>query len=200
MPSALAQELFVARTLKEAEDAFLLICLEPEKSTAISIRRIFHKVDVPASRRAFLREKALKYHKAFEHKQYAWNPEEREFLIDSFASGCCDASVETSPVDRWPAVRQLLKKRKQADSAQELGELKRQREQLELSLIKDQQMASDQETVLKEISTTLLKEAYHVSKEKAQDLLSKAVATVTDSQERLSHAVKGEVGLPCLLC
>ena len=132
MPAPLAQELFVARTLKEApehvlsftifglnhtlglsciqvEDAFLMICPEPDKSTAITIRRIFHKLDVPASRRAFLRDKALKFYKLFEHKQYAWTPEEREFLIDSFISGCCDADVETSPVDRWLVVRQLQK-------------------------------------------------------------------------------------------
>ena len=118
-------------------------------------------------------------------------------------------------------------KRKHAESKQELGELKRslghtlesspvlefqtqviswilagprQREQLELSLLKDQQMACDQEGVLKEISTTFLKEAYHISKEKAQDVLSKALAAVSKSQERLSQAVRGEVGLPCLLC
>ncbi|CAE7363893.1 unnamed protein product [Symbiodinium microadriaticum] len=193
MPAPLAQELFVARTLKEVEDAFLLLCPEPDKSTAITIRKIFHKIDVPSSRRAFLREKALKFYKIFEHKQFAWSLEERQFLMDSFITGCCDADVETSSVDRWMVVRQLLKKRKHVESTMELGELKRQREELELSLLKDQQMASDQESLLKEISTTILKETYHSSKEKAQDVLTKAMATVTASQDKLSQAVKGEV-------
>ena len=45
--------------------------------------------------------------------------------MDSFITGCCDADVETSSVDRWMVVRQLLKKRKHVESTMELGELKR---------------------------------------------------------------------------